>query len=166
MKRAWPWIVAWVLAAGVLVGFGLGQEAAGPVTVQLDEHEAYGEILTDDAGRSLYLFVNEALEATDGDTMMEGIRGNAAPCVGGCLTNWPPLTAASVTAGEGIDADLLYVEDVDGRNQVVYNGWPLYYFANDAEPGDANGQGLGGGGNLWYLVDAEGRAVTEAAAGN
>jgi predicted lipoprotein with Yx(FWY)xxD motif len=166
MKRAWPWIVALVLAAGAIAGFGLGQDAAGAVTVQLGEHETYGEILTDDAGRSLYLFVNEALEATDGDAMSEGIRSNAAPCVGGCLVNWPPLVAASVTAGDGLDADLLYVEDVDGRSQVVYNGWPLYYFANDAEAGDVRGQGLGGGGNLWYLVDAEGNPVTEAATGN
>jgi predicted lipoprotein with Yx(FWY)xxD motif len=24
---------------------------------------------------------------------------------------------------------------------VTYNGWPLYYFAGDEEPGDINGQG-------------------------
>jgi predicted lipoprotein with Yx(FWY)xxD motif len=166
MKRGWAWIATGALAVSAMLGFGLGQDAAGPVVVQLGEHEQYGGILTDDAGRSLYLFVNEALEAGDAETWSEGVRANAAPCVGGCLDSWPPLTATAVTAGEGLDADLLYVGEVDGRMQVIYNGWPLYYFARDAESGDANGQGLGGGGNVWYLVDAEGNAVTEAATAN
>jgi predicted lipoprotein with Yx(FWY)xxD motif len=163
MKRGLPWIVA--MTAAALMAFGLGQDAAGPVTVQLGEHEEYGQILTDDAGRSLYLFVSEAAEASD-DTMGEGVRANAAPCTEGCLVNWPPLVATEVTAGEGLDPELLYVGELDGRMQVFYNGWPLYYFANDVEPGDVNGQGLGGGGNLWYLVGAEGNAVTEAATGD
>ncbi|MDH5372750.1 MAG: hypothetical protein OEX97_07385, partial [Acidimicrobiia bacterium] len=39
---------------------------------------------------------------------------------------------------------------------VTYNGWPLYYFANDSAPGDINGQGLN---DVWYVVSAEGDAI-------
>jgi len=35
----------------------------------------------------------------------------------------------------------------DGSKQLAYDGWPLYYFSNDVNPGDTNGQGVG---NVWY----------------
>ena len=44
----------------------------------------------------------------------------------------------------------------DGSTQVTYNGWPLYYFANDAAAGDTNGQAVN---DVWYVVDAAGDAV-------
>lgn len=152
-------VVALALAAGAAVA--QDEEA----TVQLSEHEQYGQILTDVDGRTLYLFANTEAAAADQEPMMEGIRASAAPCEGGCLDNWPALAATSVMAGDGLDADLLYVEDVNGTMQVVYNGWPLYYFANDAEAGDANGQGLGGGGNVWYVVGADGMQIMEGTDG-
>ena len=37
----------------------------------------------------------------------------------------------------------------DGREQVTYNGLPLYYFANDKAPGDTKGQGVGG---VWFVA--------------
>ena len=36
---------------------------------------------------------------------------------------------------------------------------PLYYFANDAAPGDVNGQGVGG---FWWVVGADGTLLEEA----
>jgi predicted lipoprotein with Yx(FWY)xxD motif len=159
-RRGFVGLLVTIVAATVMLGLVLSQEEVDSVTVNLTEHEQFGGILTDEAGRSLYLFENEELEAEDADRMTEGIRSSAAPCTGGCLDNWPPLLAAMAMAGEGVDAELLYVEDVDGSMQVVYNGWPLYFFARDAEPGDVNGQGLGTG-NVWYLVNAEGMPVEE-----
>ena len=35
---------------------------------------------------------------------------------------------------------LATIERDDGSKQVTYNGWPLYYFANDRQPGNTNGQ--------------------------
>lgn len=138
----------------VLAGLALAQDAS--TTVNTAEHEQYGSHLTDAEGNALYLFVNENAEATEGETMTEGVRSNAAACEGGCLDNWPPLEATDVMAGESLDSELLYTADVAGTTTVVYNGWPLYHFANDAAPGDTNGQGLGGGGNTWYLVSPAG----------
>ena len=44
----------------------------------------------------------------------------------------------------------------DGTTQVTYNGWTLYYFVDDAAPGDALGQGLG---DVWFLVTSTGEAI-------
>ena len=62
-------------------------------------------------------------------------------------------------AGEGVDATLLgTITRDDGSTQVTYNGWPLYYFHEDAAAGDTNGQGLGG---VWFLVSPEGEAIEQ-----
>ena len=78
-------------------------------------------------------------------------------CLDSCAATWPPLSGPAA-AGAGADEALLGTSDrADGSVQVTYNGWPLYHFASDAAPGDTNGQGVG---DVWYLVDAQGNAVT------
>jgi predicted lipoprotein with Yx(FWY)xxD motif len=39
--------------------------------------------------------------------------------------------------------------------QATYDGFPLYYFAGDQAPGDANGEGLGG---VWFIADPAGNS--------
>lgn len=39
---------------------------------------------------------------------------------------------------------------------VPYNGWPLYYFVEDAAPGDTRGHLIEEFGGEWYLVTPEG----------
>ncbi|MCA9838313.1 MAG: hypothetical protein KC422_15455 [Trueperaceae bacterium] len=126
----------------------------GNVTVAVAENETYGPILVDANGMSLYLFINADVEMSEG-SMMESVRPEAKSCTEGCLAAWPPLLGSAVTAGEGVNADLLYVAEFDGMNFVVYNGWPLYYFASDQAPGDIMGQGKG----TWHLVNPDGEAV-------
>ena len=105
-----------------------------------------GEILTSGTGTTLYLFVPD--------------DQGAPTCTGACAQSWPPVfieDAGDVTAGDGVDASLLgTVEHPDAGTQVTYNGWPLYLFAGDSEPGDTNGQGQGG---VWYALDPTGNAV-------
>jgi len=64
-------------------------------------------------------------------------------CTGGCLTAWPPLTVAAgqtPTGGAGVTGTLATITRADtGAIQVTYDGKPLYFFANDAAPGDTNG---------------------------
>ena len=64
-------------------------------------------------------------------------------CTGACLTNWPALT---ITAGDTPTGDATVtgtlgtiVRADNGATQVTYNGKPLYFFHNDAAPGDTNG---------------------------
>ncbi len=101
-----------------------------------------GEILVDGDGYTLYLFTPD----------------NSGPsvCNGDCAAAWPPLTDP-VEAGAGIDATLIgTAARDDGTVQATYNSWPLYYFARDGAPGDANGQGLN---DVWYVITPTGEAI-------
>lgn len=102
-----------------------------------------GPILVDRAGITLYVFDND-----DVDT---------SACTGDCLAAWPPLEASEVEAGDRVDGELATFTRDDGTEQATINGAPLYYFANDAAPGDTAGQGVGG---AWWVVDGTGTPVT------
>jgi predicted lipoprotein with Yx(FWY)xxD motif len=125
-----------------------GVPVTGAATVNVSEVGTFGEALVDGQGRSLYLFTN--------DTQNSG----ASSCTGDCLVKWPPLlTAGDPVAGEGVDAAMLGTITLpDGTTQVTYNGWPLYYFADDTAAGDTLGQGLGG---VWFLVTPTGEMIEQ-----
>lgn len=97
-------------------------------------------ILTDPAGLSLYGFTPDA----DG----------APTCVDDCARAWPPFTVDGDALPESLDASVFsVVTHPDGSSQLAAGGWPLYYFAGDAAPGDVNGQGSGGN---WFLASPDG----------
>ena len=125
-----------------------GVPVTGAATVNVAEVGTFGQALVDAEGRSLYLFTN--------DTQNSG----TSSCTGDCLVEWPPLfTDGEPVAGEGVDAAMLGTIILpDGTSQVTYNGWPLYYFHEDAAPGDALGQGLGG---VWFLVTPAGEMIEQ-----
>lgn len=101
------------------------------MTVQTRSHPDLGEILVDLEEMTLYMF--------DQDTQGTG----ESTCGEGCASSWPPLTVdGDPAAGDEVTADLSTFEREDGSLQVAANGWPLYSFANDEEPGDTNGQGI------------------------
>ena len=89
------------------------------VTIAVTEHPRVGPILTDDAGRTLYLFT--------------GDRRNISNCTDECAVTWPPLlTSADPTAVAPADEIRLgMISRQDGSLQVTYNGWPLYHFSGD-----------------------------------
>jgi predicted lipoprotein with Yx(FWY)xxD motif len=120
----------------------------GAATVNVSEVGTFGQALVDGEGRSLYLFTN--------DTQNSG----TSSCTGECLVNWPPLfTEGEPVAGAGVDASLLgTIALPDGTTQVTYNGWPLYYYIDDAAAGDATGQGVGG---VWFLVTPAGEMIEQ-----
>lgn len=43
---------------------------------------------------------------------------------------------------------------------MTYNGHPLYRFADDQKPGDANGQDVDAFGAKWFVVDPDGDKIT------
>jgi predicted lipoprotein with Yx(FWY)xxD motif len=73
-----------------------------------------------------------------------------APCYDEYANDWPPVVIAGI---EQIAADLApnlgLSTRQDGRQQVTYQGMPLYRYAADRAPGDMRGQGLG---NVWFVV--------------
>ena len=123
-----------------------GVPVTGAATVNVAEVGTFGQALVDGASRSLYLFTN--------DTQNSG----TSSCTGECLVNWPPLlTDGDPVAGTGVDAAMLGTITLpDGTTQVTYNGWPLYYYIDDAAAGDANGQGVG---DVWFLVAPTGEMI-------
>lgn len=122
--------------------------AVGAVTVATTKQEPYGVYLVDAAGKSLYLFKADA-------------QGEGSTCYDACAEIWPPLlTVGKPDASGQARADLLgTIERKNGATQVTYNGWPLYYFAQDNEPGDTQGQDVHGFGAEWYLVAPDGTVV-------
>ncbi len=79
-------------------------------------------------------------------------------CYGSCADTWPPLLVTGPPgAGPGLDTALLGVVQRDGGGtQVTYNKWPLYRFGGDRQPGDTNGQGVGG---VWFILGADGKLI-------
>jgi len=111
-------------------------------TVQVRAHDEYGDVLVDSEGLTLYMF--------DRDTQGAG----ASTCSGECARNWPPLTTdGTPAAGDGVSAELTTFERENGDSQVTAAGWPLYYFAGDEAPGDANGHGLS---DVWWVLAPDG----------
>lgn len=119
---------------------------SGSKTVELNatENDEIGTYVADGAGRTLYRF--------DEDDN----KPPKATCNGDCAKAWPPLiiTSPGKIFPKGLDPETLgYVERADGTCQVTINGWPVYYFAKDTEPGDIKGQGVGG---TWFAVAPDG----------
>ena len=131
---------------------------SGSKNVELNtaENPIIGTYVTDGAGRTLYRFDEDSNKPPK------------ATCNGDCAKAWPPLLIKSPGKifPKGINPKILgYVERADGTCQVTINGWPVYYFAKDAKPGDILGQGVKG---TWFAVDPKGGktgALPESAGG-
>jgi predicted lipoprotein with Yx(FWY)xxD motif len=111
---------------------------------------ALGSILTDGQGMTLYIFLPD--------------NAGDPTCYEGCAAAWPPLLSdAAPSVGTALDAAAFgTVARTDGGTQVTFHGWPLYYFASDATPGDVKGQGLN---DVWFVVAPDGTPIGAPAAG-
>src|SRR3954470_24449922 len=126
---------------------GSSTGGGGNATVAISTTGA-GKVLVDSQGHTLYLFKKDS--------------GTASNCAGACAAAWPPLRASNMpTVGSGAQASLVSsIKRSDGASQVTYNGHPLYLYAGDQKPGDANGQGLTDYGAAWYALGPGGNEVT------
>jgi len=106
------------------------------------------QVLTNSAGLTLYWF------APDTST--------TSKCTGSCATYWPPVKGPA-TAGSGVTGTLGVITRPDGTMQATYNGHPLYTYAGDSAPGQANGNGKNLSGGLWYEVTVSGAAPAPSA---
>ena len=77
------------------------------------------------------------------------------------MTNFVPIVAGQrfgwwtvVQPDAGMNAALIgSIVRSDGTKQVTYNGWPLYTYVPDKQPGDTLGEGIG---NVWFAVSPRG----------
>jgi predicted lipoprotein with Yx(FWY)xxD motif len=122
--------------------------------VAIAQDPKLGAYLTGEDGKSLYLLTADA--------------ANKTTCTGGCASAWPPFEldpGETVTPGTGVTGTLATMTRADdGKQQVTYNGIPLYYFGKDTKAGDIGGQGVKG---VWFLAapaaTAAGGAITGGA---
>ena len=107
----------------------------------------YGRILFDGRGRVLYAFTHDT-------------RGGPSRCYGACAAAWPVYYAPkTLSAGRGVTRSLIgTVKRRDGRRQITYNGWPLYYYVHDG-PGQILCQNVDEFGGLWLVVRPSGALV-------
>ena len=121
--------------------------AAAGETIKVATDAKLGQILVDEEGKTVYLFVAD--------------KGTASTCYTSCATIWPPvLTTGAPQAGAGAKASLLGTTTrTDGKVEVTYAGHPLYYFIQDKKAGDTTGQGINGFGGLWWVVSPSGSAM-------
>ncbi len=136
------------LAIGLLGTTALAQTADSPLTTRT--HAEEGTYIADGNGMSLYLFL--------ADTQGKDGAEPKVTCEGDCLAVWPPLVVEQApVADDTLDEGLLgTIERSDGLLHVTYNGWPLYYYHEDAAPGDINGHDIEEFGAEWYLVGPDG----------
>lgn len=101
-------------------------------------------ILVDSEGRTLYDFHKD--------------KGSKSACYGACAGAWPPLlTEGQPQAKGGAQAGMLGTTmRKDGTVQVTYNGWPLYTYVGDQNPGEANGNDIDQFGAEWYALQPNG----------
>jgi predicted lipoprotein with Yx(FWY)xxD motif len=107
----------------------------------------YGRILFDGKKRVLYGFTRDR-------------RGGPSRCYGSCATAWPVYFAkGTLKAGNGVKRSLLgTTRRRDGRRQVTYNGWPLYYYAHEG-PLEVRCQNVEEFGGVWLVVRPNGTLV-------
>jgi len=99
----------------------------------------FGPALTDQDGRTLYLF-NKDSKAPSKST-----------CDGACAAKWPPVIADGDVRVTGVDKSIVgTVTRADGTEQVTVGGWPVYRFAGDDAAGQTNGHGVGG---TWFVIE-------------
>lgn len=127
---------------GAVEGEVGGQGGAAPTpTITSATNRLIGGYLTDAAGRALYVFGADLA----GDCEALPISS----CDADCLLSWPIFHVDSPLLGPGLEQTAFgSFARPDGRVQTTYYGWPLYYYANDSEPGDVTGHGSG----VWGLA--------------
>ncbi len=141
---------------GVALGLaaaGCGSAAGGAVKPKRAKLDAvvvkgYGGVVADAQGHSTYVLEK---------------NHKALLCTGSCTKIWPPLLVAKGTKIEkqpGLKGTVSLTPRA-GKDQVVYNGWPLYIFSGDTGARQAHGQDIKNFGGTWHLASA---AATSSAA--
>jgi predicted lipoprotein with Yx(FWY)xxD motif len=113
-----------------------------------------GKLLVDSEGRTLYVFHKDKRSL---------YSAKSSACYGACAETWPPLlTGGEPEAEKGASpTKLSTLKRKDGTLQVTYYGHPLYTYAEDKKPGEANGNGVTAFGGEWYALEPGGEEPGE-----
>ncbi len=159
-----PLALAALTVTALLLASGCGSSPPGPrssptktaaqgdprggtkITIKTQSLRGVGKVLVTAKGYALYMF--------------EPDHHRSVTCTGVCAGTWPPVTlpsGASVVAGPGVNASLIGSDpDPGGGRVVTYDGWPLYTYTGDVQPGQATGQDIDLNGGDWYVLRPSG----------
>lgn len=131
-------------SSGGRYGGGEKKTARGAGVVKAAKVGDLGTIVVNTEGHTLYDFHKD--------------KGGTSACYGACASAWPPLlTEGEPIAEAGAMASQLgTTKRKDGTVQVTYKGWPLYTYAGDKAPGEANGNDIDQFGAEWYALQPNG----------
>lgn len=176
MKRTLTWSFALAALAGLTAPAAHAEEQQ----LSVQKSDQFGEYIADAQGRALYMYTADE----------QGQAGTPATsnCYGTCADMWPPLIAEqgamertaepdqgmpeteslfrdqSGKTADKIQTSLISTtERRDGTMQVTYGGWPLYYYEQDTQSGETNGQGVEDSQGEWYLVAPDGSKIEQHA---
>ncbi len=126
----------------------VAQTADAPISTAVNEEE--GQYLVAGTGYALYTF--------KADTQATASSPAKSACEDDCLGVWPPVIVDSLPVGDaGVRSELLGTAvRSDGTLQATYNGWPLYFYAEDLETTDIKGDDIESFGEDWYLIGPNG----------
>lgn len=103
-----------------------------------------GTIVVDGTGMVVYQF--------DQDEQGSG----SSTCTDQCAENWPAVPGSAAPELDGVTGEVGTITGVDGQPQLTLDGWPLYYFVGDQEPGDTTGQGVN---EVWWVLAPDGEVI-------
>jgi predicted lipoprotein with Yx(FWY)xxD motif len=139
--------VATSLSAAVLLaaaGFGYSghtMAAAPSLTVKTSKVAQFGKILTNSKGMALYI--------------LTGDKAGKPTCGSGCSEYWPAalLPQGQQLKNSKLPGKLGTVHAIGGGRQITYNGWPLYTYIADKQPGQVTGNKVPQSGDgVWYVA--------------
>lgn len=109
-----------------------------------------GTVVVDGQGYTLYRFDKDSTKPPTSN------------CANECAQKWPPVLATPGTplTVEGVEQEAVgTINRTDGTIQLTLNGWPVYRFSGDPQPGATTGQGSDGG--VWAAVTPEGQKAAK-----
>ena len=152
--------VSAALVVGLTACSGGGTDGYGPAPAPADSAAAtpqVGTILSANSTAQLGIVVVDG----QGFTLYRFDKDSAKPptsnCADDCAQKWPPVLATPGTplTVEGVAQEAVgTINRPDGTIQLTLNGWPVYRYSGDPQPGATAGQGVGGG--EWAAVTPEG----------
>ena len=131
-------IMGTLVLFGVLI-FGIGSVMGMHHAIKIQDKAGIGKYLSDTEGKTLYWFKKDS--------------PGESSCTGPCLEKWPIYYREKVATPKDVKpGDFGTITRKDGKKQTTFRGYPLYYWVNDKQPGDTNGQGVN---NVWFVVNPD-----------
>lgn len=129
-----------ILTAVLLTAVSASADAKCPKAELAVEHKTgTGNYLADEDGMTLYWFTKDS--------------PGTSTCAGPCEEKWPVYYRDVFRIPKSMNgSDFASILRNDGKKQLTFRGYPLYYWAGDKKAGDTGGQGVN---NVWFVVNPD-----------